>query len=178
MTRKNFLQYEVSSAESKKADAKKILSDIMETLSLPQLNALYQNKEVIDTQVKPTKDVPLTTSVAASNLKPVSDTLAVMGTLPGEDDKIVIGLKKPLQVVFRDDSEEAVDDAAITESYDFLDSAPPLDLSNDFVQGRPQSPRPPSVNSSQPNQIRSIEEDIEGYSVVGMDNDIGMNMLS
>lgn len=199
--RKNFLSYEVPSAESKKAEAKQILSSMFEALSVDELNSLYQPTEVSKTVA--TKPVAMDTPAAATKLQPVSDTLITVGKLPMEDDQVVVDVKKPVKVVFRDStgtnirenaavlddevvapSEETSDD----ESYDFLQSAPPLDLTSDLqntVLARGQGMMPsvqitPGMalpTSHKGEDIKSVEEDPEGFSVVGLDNDIGMNML-
>ena len=207
--RKNFLSYQVPSAEFKKAEAKKILSSLLETSALDALDKLYQPKEFDASKRVATTELPFDPSSAANNLEPVSDTLLTVGKLPTEQDTVVIGVKKPIQVVFKDDSYATkplkedltvVDDDVIApietapvevqkemEEYDCLDSAPPLDLSSDLQntvmqrgQGMMTSVRlnnatVPTMQNG--DRIKSVEDDIEGYSVVGLDNDIGMNML-
>lgn len=197
--RKNFLSYEVPSADSKKAEAKRILSSMFETLSVDELNKLYQPKEV--NKVPDVKPIAMDTPVAATQLQPVSDTLVTVGKLPMEDDQVVVDVKKPVKVVFRDstgtnirENAAVLDDEVISqedapeEDYDFLQSAPPLDLSSELqntVLARGQGMMP-SVQvtpgmvlpvSHKGEAIKSVEDDPEGLSVVGLDNDIGMNML-
>jgi hypothetical protein len=43
--RNNFLSYQVPSADAKKAEAKKILSSLLESSALDALDSLYQPKE-------------------------------------------------------------------------------------------------------------------------------------
>lgn len=213
--RKNFLSYEVPSAETKKAEAKKILSSIFETSAMAALDSIYQAKEFDKAQrVSLAQDLPFSQPgipAAAQNLAPVSDTLLTVGKLPTEGDTVVVGIKKPIHVVFRDDSQATpqlaentavmeddilapIEDAPVAvkqslEDYDFLDSAPPLDLSSELqntVVSRSQgmmsnvqmaSQLAPSV-LHKGDKIQGIENDPDGWSVVGLDNDIGMSMLS
>lgn len=107
------------------------------------------------------------------------------------DDKVVISLDK---------SKRASEDV-----YDPLESAPPLDLSNDEsdnIEGEDRinqlldivksnsggimpnvvaisgQPLPTDRVLIKQDNIRSVEEDPEGFSVVGMDNDIGSMMMA
>lgn len=192
--RKNFLSYEVPSAEAKKADAKKILSSIFEALSVEELNALYQPTDSKIT--RPMEPVQMSAAAPADQLLPVSDTLITVGKLPMEDDQIVVDVKKPVKVVFRDSSntsnttDSTAPMAEDNDAYDFLESAPPMDLSSDLTdtvisrgQGMMGSVKiTPGGLSVKPDAVRSdgikpVEEDIEGFSVVGLDNTIGMDML-
>jgi hypothetical protein len=210
--RKNFLSYQVPSADSKKAEAKKILSSILESSAIAALDSLYQPKEFDQSQRVAPKELPFSQPAAASNLEPVSDTLLTVGKLPTEGGAVVIGVKKPIQVVFKDESATnslkeditiveddvlaPVEEAPIEvqkkledEDYDCLESAPPLDLSSDLqntvlqrgqgmitsVQMSNNVLSPAAMQTG--DRIKGIEDDIEGYSVVGLDNDIGMNML-
>ena len=211
--RTKFLSYQVPSADSKKAEAKKILSSILESSAIAALDSLYQPKEFDQSQRVAPKELPFSQPAAASNLEPVSDTLLTVGKLPTEGGAVVIGVKKPIQVVFKDESATAnplKEDIAIVEDdvlapveeapvevqkklededYDCLDSAPPLDLSSDLqntvlqrgqgmitsVQMSNNILAPAAMQTG--DRIKGIEDDIEGYSVVGLDNDIGMNML-
>jgi hypothetical protein len=210
--RKNFLSYQVPSVDAKKAEAKKILSSILESSTIADLDSLYQSKEFDQSKRVDPKDLPFS-QPAASNLEPVSDTLLTVGKLPTEGGTVVIGVKKPVQVIFKDESATnplkeditivedddvlaPVEEAPIEvqkkledEDYDCLDSAPPLDLSSDLQntilqrgQGMITSVQKSNnilapVAMQTRDHIKGIEDDIEGYSVVGLDNDIGMNML-
>jgi hypothetical protein len=200
----------VPSADAKKAEAKKILSSLLESSALDALDSLYQPKEFDATKRIAPAELPFDPSTAANNLAPVSDTLLTVGKLPNEPDTVVIGVKKPIQVVFKDDSyatkplkeEVAVVDDILApvetapvevqkeiEDYDCLNSAPPLDLSSDLqntvmqrgqgmitsVQISNAGIMPATMQTG--DRIKGVEDDIEGYSVVGLDNDIGMNML-
>lgn len=199
--RKNFLDYSVPSVEHKKAEAKKILSSLFEKFSVDELNSLYQPEEPVKAQAAPTP-LKMDQPAAAGNLQPVSDTLITVGKLPfDDDDRVVVDVKKPIKVVFRDSTggqenplkeETAIlDEPEVKEDpYDFLSSAPPLDLSADLqnvvaskgqgmmgnIQITPgfalQKETAPGMDA-----IQSIEDDPYGMSVVGLDNDIGMNML-
>lgn len=227
MTRKNFFNY-VGKDEAK-IEAKRILASILETESLSTLNALYSPKEV---QRPEEAAIALKHTILPFDqieqdpnrqLAPVADTVASMGSIPGEPNNIQLAVKQPVKVKIIDKSNKqtntvsenakVVDDKVIIsldknkceDDYDFLSSAPPLDLSNDvqdteqseqikaltdLVQSSSDGMMPKVVAvSGQPlptdrvfiaNQetIKPIDEDPEGFSVVGMDNDIGIFMMA
>lgn len=163
-TRKNFLSYDLPNSESKRDEARKILSSVFENLGGGELNALYKPEAPTPSTVLKHTILPFDQigKVPLQPMTPVPTALASMEKFPGED-KIQINTKKPIKVVFKDDSGQfppeqlpgeiqenasVVDDKVIipidfhsessedsdkedSKDYDFLSSAPPLDLSED-----------------------------------------------
>lgn len=225
---KSFLSY----TDSDIKEIKKLKSIVLEALSIDQLNAIYSPKEA------PTH-VPIAASAVLpfnqqtlpiAQMQPVADTLASMEKFPGLD-KIQIKVKKPIKVVFQDDSQTSktssepvasveersgtvmagmaesatVEDEKViinldstenaeSDDYDFLSSAPQLDLTSDIQEledivrdnSQGMMPSVQTVSNMTPNpkpmsrpivvkhdSIRSIEEDPDGWSVIGMENDFG-----
>ena len=227
MTRKNFFNY--VDKEDFKIEAKRILASLLETESLSTLNALYSPKEVQhpedDAAALKHTILPFDQIEQDPNkqLAPVSSTVASMGSIPGEPNNIQLAVKQPIKVKIIDKSTKqtnavsegakVIDDKVIVsldkseceDDYDFLSSAPPLELSNDvqdteqkeqlkaltdLVQASSGGMMPKVVAvSGQPlptdrvfiankETIKPIDEDPEGFSVVGMDNDIGAFMMA
>ena len=99
--RKNFSTLDIPSADKKRLEAKQIFSSIMEALSVEQVNALYQQKQVPEEN----KYTPATTAPNTPELK--FDTLQAPATTDAElkktyDDTLVLGITKPYKVVFTD----------------------------------------------------------------------------
>lgn len=239
MTRKNFSIY-ANTHNDLRIEAKKILSSIFETLSVEELDSLYTPTEVKPNEVKPEVSLkhtvlPFTSQEPIINqpLSPIPADMATVGKIAGQD-KLEIATKKPIKVVFKDASgaplntndmmegAEIIDGKVVIsvpkskeceQDYDFLSSAPPLDLTSDPDAGSSVIEEPPVeikaltdivkaasdgmmptvvAISGQPlptdrvriaphqvskDAIRPIEEDPEGFSVVGMDNDIGVDFM-
>ncbi len=226
MTRKNFFMY--IDKEETKREAKRIMASIFEAESLEALNALYSPKEVqkpeevantLKHTILPFDQIELDPN---KQLAPMSADVASIGSVPGEPTNLQLAVKQPVKVKIIDRSKlqatnvtegaKVVDGKVIIsldknkceDDYDFLSSAPPLDLSNDvrdteqaeqikaltdLVQSSSGGMMPKVVAvSGQPlptdrvfiaNQetIKPIDEDPEGFSVVGMDNDIGIDFM-
>lgn len=270
----NFLSYYTPSAEIKKADAKKILANLLEGLGVEELNKLYSATEVTPIQTKaPSENTsasiePKAVSQEPKEVKEVKDPVDLASLIlkqdPADPKKLIVQLdgtedkqaqKQQYTVVFnkaveatpiaeeirrrklmsdpcesiedeyeesetteeedkehikesdkleasKEDASEATEDVLCSGDYDPLESAPPLQLKSDesngfedmidaikqhsggmmsSVQIAPNMLRPKSksaVGPSKRDAIRSIEEDPYGLSVVGLDNDIGMNLLN
>ena len=227
----SFLSYTNSDVK----EIKKLRNEVLEALSIEQLNAIYSPKEA-PTHVPTVSSAILPfnqQTLPIAQMQPVADTLASMEKFPGLD-KIQIKVKKPIKVVFQDDTQTSktssepiapveersgtvmagmaesatVEDEKVIisldntnddsdDSYDFLSSAPKLDLTSDIqelediVRDNSQGMMPSvvTVSNMTPNikpmsrsmrpliaehdNIRSIEDDPDGWSVIGMSNDFG-----
>lgn len=175
--RNNFFSYVNSDISQYKLFLYKLRSELSEGLSVEELNTLYQHDD-LGKKKDPTAQINIDTPAHLSHLEPVSDTLATMEKLPTED-KLVISLKKPLKVLFKtkEESKEPQQEEQVTEAYDFLVAAPPLDLSSDTNAAIKQGIKSPILESSGPENIQKVEDDIDGLSVVGINNDIGISLL-
>lgn len=229
MANSSFLKYAGSNDEALKKEAKKILASVFENLSVDELNSLYSkddtknNPNVVASKLQHTI-LPFDQFEQPSSVMAPATDVATMEKYPGED-KIKIKVKKPINVVFQNTMTEpnsgiqegakVVDDKVVIsldkskraseDVYDPLESAPPLDLSNDEsdnIEGEDRinqlldivksnsggimpnvvaisgQPLPTDRVLIKQDNIRSVEEDPEGFSVVGMDNDIGSMMMA
>ncbi len=232
--RNNFSILDVPSANKQKILAKEILSSLMnEALSINDLNALYQNKDIQNKQ-QPAQNItaiPNTNELTFATLaSPQEDEAKLKKTY---DDTLLLGISKPFKIVFTDlQSKETTqpEEAAMEEDvqvlddevlvpmdakekeiekeddnakepekekedgdidYDFLLILPSSEvlpkeliaavnkagqgmISNPIIQKISDTP----IGSVMPvSKIQSVEDDIEGYSVAGLDNPIAMKLM-
>ena len=140
--RKNFNLLDVPSANKKKAEAKKILSSIMEVTSLEALNNLYQDKEVpkdhilnqpTSTQTVPSRELKFTSLSAAGDdeaqIKKVYDDTLVLGVADKRNNK-------PYKVIFTELPNENEVATEMTEATEVLEDEVlvPMEFAPEEVQ--------------------------------------------
>ena len=140
--RKNFNLLDVPSANKKKAEAKKILSSIMEVSSLEALNNLYQDKEVpkdhilnqpTSTQTVPSRELKFTSLSAAGDdeaqIKKAYDDTLVLGVADKRNNK-------PYKVIFTELPNENEVATEMTEATEVLEDEVlvPMEFAPEEVQ--------------------------------------------